>query len=111
MRKAESPGGGTKMISNQKKRRILVADDDALFLEFMTNVLSHAGYDTITATSSEQALALITDERADFAMLDIVMPGMSGLELADLLRQQGSTVPFMFISALDDARTARRAAQ
>ncbi|MFP5391385.1 MAG: ANTAR domain-containing response regulator [Gammaproteobacteria bacterium] len=99
------------MKNNQTKRRILVVDDDLMFVQFATEVLQHGGYDTLTAHSGEEALALIGTAEPDFAMLDIKMRGMSGLELASVLRQQHPELPFMFVSALNDERTARRAAQ
>jgi DNA-binding response OmpR family regulator len=91
------------------KRRILIVDDDPLLLQFLTEVISHAGYDTVTASSGENALAIVSRGEPDMALLDITMPGMSGLELAARLKE-ATTVPFMFLSAIDDAETARQAA-
>jgi len=99
------------MTNMREKRRILVVDDDHLFLQFIGELLEHAGFDTVSAASAEEALPLIAAHATDFALFDIRLPGMSGLELADLLRQEKSELPFMFVSAVDDARTARRAAQ
>lgn len=93
------------------RRLVLIVDDDALLREYLTEVLQHAGYDTLAAGSSAQALRAVEERGLDMALvlLDIEMPGMSGLELAHLLRE-GTTVPFMFLSASDDAETARAAA-
>ncbi|WP_426105244.1 ANTAR domain-containing response regulator [Massilia sp. TSP1-1-2] len=91
------------------KRRILVVDDDPLLLTFLTEVIGHAGYDTVTASCAEEALAVIATGEPDLALLDITMPGMSGLELAARLKADTS-VPFMFLSAVDDSESARQAA-
>ena len=91
------------------KRRILIVDDDPLLLTFLTEVISHAGYDTVTASSGEQALQVIAAGEPDLALLDITMPGMSGLELAARLKAE-TAVPFMFLSAVDDTESARQAA-
>lgn len=99
------------MTNQPSKRLILLVDDDPLFLQFVTAVLHEAGFATITAASAEEALVVIDSAAPDLALLDIRMPGMSGLELAEQLRQCDCPMPFMFVSALDDARTARRAAQ
>jgi response regulator NasT len=92
-------------------RLILLVDDDPLFLQFVSAVLHEAGFATVSAASAEEALQLIETAAPDLALFDINLPGMSGLDLASELRQRDCPMPFMFVSALDDARTARRAAQ
>jgi CheY-like chemotaxis protein len=91
------------------KRRILIVDDDPLLLAFLTEVIGHAGYDTIAVTSGEEALRVVAAREPDMALLDISMPGMSGLELAATLKAS-SSVPFMFLSAVGDSESARQAA-
>jgi response regulator NasT len=91
------------------KRLILIVDDDTLLLQFLGEVLGHAGYETVTAASAAQAIRQIEAREPDLALLDITMPGMSGLELARHL-QENTSVPFMFLSATDDVDTARQAA-
>ncbi|MCG2585408.1 ANTAR domain-containing response regulator [Massilia sp. TS11] len=91
------------------KRRILIVDDDQLLLQFLSAVLSSAGYETQEATSAEQALAIIEKVEPDMALLDINMPGMSGLELARQLHAE-TAVPFMFLSASGDSDSAKQAA-
>lgn len=91
------------------KRRILIVDDDAHLREFLTEVFTHAGYDTVTAASGEEALQVVASGEPDLALLDISMPGMSGLELAARLKA-GTSVPFMFLSAVDDTDSAKQAA-
>jgi len=94
------------------RRLVLIVDDDALLRDYLTEVLQHAGHDTLAAGTSAQALRVVEQHGADIALvlLDIQMPGMSGLELACLLRQE-TTLPFMFLSASDDTATARAAAE
>jgi CheY-like chemotaxis protein len=91
------------------RRLVLLVDDDALLLEFLTEVLGHAGYDTATAVSAAEAIRKIEAREPDMALLDITMPGMSGLELARHLHEN-TGVPFMFLSASGDAESARQAA-
>lgn len=93
------------------RRLILLVDDDATLLEYISTVLRHAGYDTLDATSAPEALQRIAEREADIALalLDINMPGMSGLDLARRLKDHTS-VPFMFLSSVDDAESARQAA-
>jgi response regulator NasT len=93
------------------RRLILLVDDDPLLLDYIGTVLQHAGYDTIGAASAPEALQRIAERGEDIALalLDITMPGMSGLDLARRLKDH-TDVPFMFLSSRDDADTARQAA-
>jgi AmiR/NasT family two-component response regulator len=95
--------------SPNAKRLILLVDDDALLLQFLTEVLGHAGYDTVAASSAAEAIRQVQAREPDLALLDITMPGMSGLELARHLHEHTS-VPFMFLSASDDGETGKQAA-
>jgi two-component system, response regulator PdtaR len=93
------------------RRLVLLVDDDPLLLDYLNTVLDHAGYDTVTAGSAAEALQRVAEREADIALalLDISMPGMSGLDLARRLKEHTS-VAFMFLSSVDDAETARQAA-
>lgn len=91
------------------KRLILIVDDDQLLLEFLGEVLRHAGYETALAHSAEVALQLIAQREPDLALLDIHMPGMSGLELAKRLHGE-TAVPFMFLSGSGDSESGKQAA-
>jgi len=91
------------------RRRILIVDDDPILLQFLGEVLSHAGYDTVSASSGDEALQQIGVREPDLALLDITMPGMTGLELARHLNEK-TTVPFMFLSAIGDHESAQQAA-
>ncbi|WP_426168997.1 ANTAR domain-containing response regulator [Pseudoduganella sp. R-34] len=91
------------------KRLILIVDDDKILTEFLGELLARAGYDTMLAHSSDQALSLIAEREPDLALLDIHMPGMSGLELAKQLNRN-TTVPFMFLSGRGDADAGKQAA-
>ncbi len=96
--------------STNAKRLILLVDDDTLLLQFLAEVLNHAGYDTVTAAGAAEAIRQIEAREPDLALLDINMPGMSGLELARHLHEHTS-VAFMFLSANADGESARQAAQ
>jgi len=94
------------------RRLILLVDDDENLLDYLSTVLRHAGHDTVQASSGAEALQRVAEQEASpiaLALLDINMPGMSGLDLARRLREH-TAVPFMFLSSVDDAETARQAA-
>src|SRR5471032_2054201 len=96
-------------VPSSPKRLILIVDDDPLLLDFLGEVLGHAGYDILKASSAEQALEQIAQREPDLALLDIHMPGMSGLDLAKQLHSQTS-VPFMFLSGRGDSDAGKQAA-
>ena len=80
---------------------ILLVDDDRLILNTLGNGLRHAGYTVAEAASGEAALACAQRQPPDLAILDIRMPGMSGIELARHLRET-HRVPVLFLSAYSD---------
>lgn len=62
--------------------RILVIDDDPDLLAVTEQRLASAGFDVLTASNGGDALAILTERDVDILFADLLMPGMSGLELA-----------------------------
>lgn len=91
-------------------RRILLVDDDTITLDLLSHLLQRAGYATSKASDAEVALAAVAERAPDLALLDMCMPGMSGLELAQRL-QADNRVPFMFLSGNNDINLVRQAAE
>lgn len=91
---------------------ILVVDDSADARRVLSRLLSRiAGYETATAASGREALALIEEQRPDLVLLDISMPEMDGLEVLRRLRDQSETqtLPVAMVTALGDPATRARA--
>ena len=88
--------------------KLLIVDDDRLVLAMLSKGLKNAGYNVAQASSAELALELIETFKPDLAVLDISMPGMSGLSLAARLTEY-SPVPFIFLTAYADEETVREA--
>jgi DNA-binding response OmpR family regulator len=86
---------------------ILIVDDDRLTTTLISAVLSSAGHQVTQASSGLDALMLVGQHDFALALLDINMPGMSGLELGRQLKAE-STVPFMFLSANKDEATVKQ---
>lgn len=70
------------------QQRILVVDDDEAIRDSMTEFLHLSGYGTGMAASAEDALNLITQQSVDVIITDIMMEGMSGLELTDRVKKE-----------------------
>jgi two-component system, response regulator PdtaR len=100
-----TPDSNSAMPANPPSLgRILVVDDDRLVLATVTHGLSQAGYEVIDADNGDDAILLAREHRPQLALLDIRMEGMSGFEVAQVLRDVYS-IPFMFLSAFADEAT------
>ena len=83
-----------------RRLTIVVADDDAAHRELMREMLVPLGFVLLTAADGPSCLELAKACKPDLFLLDIAMPGMDGLELAERLRRQGHTrVPILMVSA------------
>ena len=82
--------------------RILVADDDPNVLEPLEIALRRAGYTVIPATNGRRAWELFKEEHPDFAVLDVTMPGLDGLEVARRIARSGPPrVPVIMLTGRD----------
>ncbi|MFH1771800.1 MAG: response regulator transcription factor [Candidatus Omnitrophota bacterium] len=68
------------------KKRVLVVDDEPETVSVLKRFLSHYNYDVDGASNADQALEILKDSGADLVMLDIMMPGLKGDELAKIIR-------------------------
>jgi signal transduction histidine kinase/ActR/RegA family two-component response regulator len=82
--------GAEAAAKAQKRKRILVVDDNVDGAESLSMLLQLSGHDTRTAYSGPEALAAADEYRPDVVFLDIGLPGMNGYEVARLLRQEAS---------------------
>jgi len=84
--------------------RVLVVDDDETMVAFIERVLVDAGHDVVAATRPDAALARAdAGERFDLAVLDVVMPHLSGDMLAARLRQHDPDLPVLYVTGFDEA--------
>jgi response regulator NasT len=90
-------------------RHVLVVDDDRLVLASLCRGLRQAGYRVSEATNGEDAMAIAERATPDLALLDVRMPGMSGIELGRLLQDRAG-VPFLYLSAYGQADIVAQAA-
>ena len=89
---------------NNGTASILIVEDSPINRKILQHLLEKEGYHIRTADHGQEALALLHEVVPDLIVLDIIMPGMDGLELCRLLKQQEATrdTPVIFISSLDD---------
>jgi two-component system, NtrC family, response regulator GlrR len=96
---AISPTSGTNRVPGP--RSILCVDDSQEILLICQTVLQADGYQVFTATCAEAALKLMQTHPIDAVVLDNVMPGMSGIALAQEIRRLSSGVPVILYSSLE----------
>jgi two-component system response regulator MprA len=80
--------------------RVLVVEDDLRTAVFLDRALTRHGYDVAVASDGEAALALATTHRPDLIVLDRMLPGLDGLEVARTLRTTGPA-PILMLTARD----------
>lgn len=78
---------------------ILVAEDDASARHLMCEVLRQAGYQPFPAGDGAQALALMEHRHIDLAVVDLTMPQMDGLTFTRTVREGGSSLPILMVTA------------
>ncbi|WP_225412262.1 sensor histidine kinase [Stigmatella hybrida] len=84
-------------------RQVLIADDDAASRKIAAALLAASDYRIRFATSGEEALAAVGEERPDLVLLDVMMPGLDGFEVCRRLRERlsGEYVPIILVTSLD----------
>src|SRR4030042_1744423 len=79
-------------------KRILVVDDDAKTVELVKLYLNRDGYKVLTAYDGFEALRLARESHPDLVVLDLMLPGMDGLQISRTLRNE-SDVPIIMLTA------------
>jgi len=95
------------MVEKQEARgeTIMVVDDAPDTVRLIQFLMEREGYKVVTAYNGEDALRLAHSEKPDLVILDVMMPGMDGIEVCQRLREQPETadVPIIMLSALSQA--------
>jgi CheY-like chemotaxis protein len=83
------------------KRKILIADDEPLLLQTLEKHFNWAGYSVYTAIDGRSALEIMLTTQIHFAIIDINMPNINGLELAEIMLNTDTLkkIPFMLLSS------------
>ncbi|MEO6879475.1 MAG: response regulator transcription factor [Mycobacteriaceae bacterium] len=93
-RVAASPG-------QAPEARLLVVEDDPSILELLSASLRYAGFEVHTATDGARALTAAREVRPELIVLDVMMPGIDGVEVVRRLREEGRCSPVLFLTARD----------
>ena len=85
---------------------ILVVDDEKNYLLVLKELLVDEGYEVLTAQSGANALAILSETELDLVVTDMKMPGMSGLELLERLKQKDPQLPVVMMTAFGTVEKA-----
>ncbi len=93
-------------MSTENTPTILIADDEPLNIQLASKPLRKQGYHLLTAPDGKRALELLRSEKVDLALLDVMMPYMTGFEVCRALKQdpnpERADIPVLFITARTD---------
>lgn len=86
---------------------IIITDDEPMNIRMTEFVLRKYGYSTVSAGSGEKCVVL-AEKGADLILMDVLMPGMDGLQNYEKLRSCGIEIPVVFLTSAEDAETVEK---
>ncbi|MNO89342.1 Response regulator MprA [compost metagenome] len=81
---------------------VLLIDDDEKIISMLRRGLAFEGYDVVTAANGAEGLNILLSSEPDLVVLDVMMPKVDGFEVCRRLREGGSTVPILMLTAKDE---------
>ncbi len=82
--------------------KLLVIDDDLPTCDFLKSFFSNRGYKVFVANDGDQAISIIKEERLDIILLDVRMPGLSGIEVLQKIKEIDKNPKVIMMSAVDE---------
>jgi CheY-like chemotaxis protein len=109
----EAAGAGTEQAHAEAERQtasVLVIDDDPDVRGFIVAALEEQGYRVRSASDGREGLAEMQREPADLVIIDFIMPGLSGAEVAKKMRAKAGSQPILFVSGYSETDAVKRMA-
>jgi DNA-binding response OmpR family regulator len=91
--------------SSPSSATVLVVDDNKDMVEILTRLLSRHGLQALHAYSGQECLDIVRSHPVDVIVLDVMMPGMNGLEVCAALKELATSPPVILLTAKDDMST------
>jgi two-component system chemotaxis response regulator CheY len=95
---------GTGKTGERAGARVLVVDDDSSILDTVTSILTSEGFQVMAANGGQQALGLLSSWHPTLVLLDMRMPIMDGWAVAAAMKDAGSKVPIVVMTAAESAK-------
>ena len=86
----------------EEKKKILIVEDERAIVEILKFNLAREGYETLEALDGETGLLLAQTKDPDLILLDVMLPKMNGFDICAKLRDAGSTVPIIMLTAREE---------
>ena len=83
-------------------KKVLIVEDEQNIVDILSYILTKEGYDTLEALDGPTGLQLALEQNPDLVLLDLMLPGMSGFDVCRQIRQAGSTVPIVMLTAREE---------
>jgi len=97
---------------NEKDKKILVVEDEEALRMSLVDSLTSEGFTVVSATNGEEGIEVAHKENPDLILLDIVMPQMDGIVMAQKLKaEKGDKIPMIILTNFDDPDHVRRAVE
>lgn len=90
------------MTEEEIKHSILIVEDDIRLIKVFTLIFQRAGYDVRTAENGEDALEMFSKKKPDLVILDLILPGISGVEVLKKMKQVDMDIPVIICSGSSD---------
>lgn len=100
-------------MKSRKNKKICIIDDAETILEMYTFKFKQSGYDVVTAKDGVEGYKVISKEKPDLAIIDIIMPKMNGIDLVRKLKKNPKLkkIPLIILTNLDSPKEKRQASK
>ena len=86
----------------EEKKTVLIVEDEKGIVDILRFNLEKEGYAVLTAYDGETGLALAQEKNPDIILLDVMLPKMNGFDVCRILRENGSSVPVIILTAREE---------
>lgn len=95
-------------MDQSRPKKILIVDDEKPLIRALELKFTNAGFEVMVAMDGEEALELLSKEKFDMVILDLVMPKKDGFEVLSELKAKGNKVPVIVLSNLSQEEDIKR---